>query len=144
MVTPLVGSYRGLLVRAYIRVSAKSRWTFNYYFEIVATPDTHGHDWELYYNQRREEAPGWQVKTKDEALKQRLTHSGLLTLIPNWENVASVKYRGGKGTLLYSHQIYTRDALPSPEVFQNQLALLKRLVHITTQVNEAPDAITHS
>src|SRR5262249_19823219 len=92
----LVGSYRGLPVRAYVRVSAKSRWTFNYYFEIVTTLDTHGRNWELYFNQRREEAPGWRVKTKDEALKQRLIHSGLLTLIPNWDNVASVKYRGGK------------------------------------------------
>ena len=73
-------------------------------------------------------------------LKQRLAHSSLMTLIPNWDYVVSVKYRGSKGKLLYSHQIYTRDGLPSPEVFQNQLALLKKLESITKQVNEAPNA----
>src|SRR5438876_1077334 len=52
----LVGHYRGLPVRARVRVSAKSRWNFEYYFEIVATLDTRGRDWELRYNQRPREA----------------------------------------------------------------------------------------
>jgi len=136
----LVGSYRGLPVRAYVRVSARSRWTFTYYFEIVTTLDTHGHSWELYYNQSPHAAHGWEVKTKDETLKQRLMHSGLLTLIPGWDYLTSVKYRGGKGVLLYRHQIYTRNDVPSPEAFQNQLTLLKKLAGITRQVVETPDA----
>jgi len=92
------------------------------------------------YNQRPRAAHEWEVKTKDEALKQRLTHSGLMALLPSWEHGTLVKYHGGKGTLLYSHRIYARDALPSPEVFQMQLDLLKRLVSITRQVNEEPGA----
>src|SRR5262245_9591059 len=36
LTTPyLAGNYRGLPVRACLRARAKSRWTFEYYFEIV-------------------------------------------------------------------------------------------------------------
>ena len=122
----LVGTYHGLPVRAHVRWFAKSRWNFDYYFDIVATLDTHGQDWELSYNRSPHVTHGWELKAKDEVLKQHLAHAGLMALLPNWDTTASVKYRGGKGTLRYSHQIYTRDDLPSPEVFQMQLALRKR------------------
>ena len=136
----LVGNYRGLPVRARLRVSAKSRWNFEYYFEIVATPGTRGQDWELRYNQRPREAQGWEIKTKDEALRQRLSQSGLMAMLPSWEDSTLVKYNSGRGTLLYRHRVYARDALPSPEVFQMQLDLLKKLVNINRQVTEEPVA----
>src|SRR5690242_18674233 len=63
----LVGTYRGLPVRARLRTTAKSRWDFEYYFEIVAAAGTHGRDWELRYNHRHREADGWEIKTNDEA-----------------------------------------------------------------------------
>jgi hypothetical protein len=141
LTTPyLEGNYRGLPVRARMRLSARSRWDFDYYFDILATTDRGGRDWELRYNPGVGEADGWALKTKDPALEQRLLQSGLIALLPSWDHGAAVRYNGGKGTLLYSHRIYSRDGLPSPEAFAMQLDMLKRFAAINKRVNEAPVA----
>jgi hypothetical protein len=132
----IVGQYHGLPVRAHVRVFARSKYNFEYYFEISATVDKHGHDWELLYNERSHQKQGWEIKTKDSTFQQRLSQSGLMGVIPGWDHNASVKYNGRKGTLIFSHHIYTRDGLPTPEVFEMQLETLKKMVNINKQVNE--------
>ncbi len=137
LTTPyLIGKYHGLPVRARVRVSARSRWNFEYYFEILATSGTRGQDWELHYDQSSGGPHEWGLKAKDPALKERLSQSGLTTMLPHWEHGVSVKYNGNKGTLLYSRHIYTRDGLPALEVFEMQLDILKKLVDINRRVNE--------
>jgi hypothetical protein len=125
----IIGQYHGLPVRAHVRVFARSKYSFEYYFEILATVDKHGRDWELLYNERSHEKQGWQIKTKDEMFEKSLSQSGLMGIIPGWDHNASVKYNGGKGLLILSHRIYTRDGLPTPEVFEMQLEMLKKLVN---------------
>jgi hypothetical protein len=132
----IIGNYHGLPVRARIRVSARSRWNYEYYFEILATSATRGQDWELRYNQGSHEAHGWELKTKDPALQERLSQAGLKTMPHDWERRASLKYHSRKGTLLYSNQIFTRDGVPTPEVFEMQLEMLKKLVNINQQANK--------
>src|ERR1041384_6865513 len=128
----IVGNYHGLPVRAYVLVTAKSRYTYVYYFQIRATlePAPHSHDWALRYNQHAHEKQGWDIQTKEEALKQRLTQAGFLSLIPGWDYETSLTYNSRKGTLLYSHHIFTRDGLPSPEVFDMELGLLRKVAHL--------------
>src|SRR5258706_14394237 len=136
LTTPyLIGKYHGLPVRARVRVSARSRWNFEYYFEILATSGTRGQDWELHYDQSSGGPHEWGLKAKDPALKERLSQSGLTTMLPHWEHGVSVKYNGNKGTLLYSRHIFTRDGLPAPEVFEMQLEMLKKLLNINQKVN---------
>ncbi len=137
LTTPyIIGQHHGLPVRAYVLVVARSRYSFNYFFEIEATVDQHGQNWELRYNQSAHGKHEWEIKTKDEALQQRLAQSGLLGQIPGWDHTAAVRYNGHKGTLILSHQIFTRDGLPAPEVFEMELETLKKLVNINKQVNE--------
>ncbi len=131
----IIGQYHGLPVRAHVRVFARSRYNFEYYFDISATVDTHGRDWELRYSGHFNGKHEWEIKTKDQALQQRLSQSGLLGLIPGWDHTASVRYGGKKGELVLSHQIFTRDGLPTPEVFEMELETLKKLVNINKQVN---------
>ncbi len=137
LTTPyLIGKYHELPVRARIRVSARSRWNYEYYFEILATSGARGQNWELRYNQGTDGAHGWELKTKEPAFQERLSQAGLMTTLHDWEQRVSLKYNGSKGTLLYSQHIFTRDGLPSPEVFGMQLDLLKKLVNINQQVNK--------
>lgn len=131
----IVGKYQGLPVRAWVLVTAKSRWTFEYYFQIRATIDKHGQNWELYYNQHSHGEHGWEIKTKDPGLQQNLSQSGLMGIIPGWDREASVKYNSRKGTLLFRHHIYTRDALPTAEVFEMQLGTMKKIIAINRQIN---------
>ncbi len=131
----IIGQYHGLPVRAYVFVTAKSRYTYVYYFQIKATVDSHGQDWELRYNQRSHEKQGWEIHTHDSALHGRLTQAGLLGLIPGWDYETTLRYSGRKGTLLYSHHIFTRDGLPSPEVFETELNLLRKVANLNKQLN---------
>src|SRR5262249_50087946 len=119
--------------------TARSRWNFEYYFQILATIDRRGRDWELDYNQHSSGEQGWKIKTKDPALQQRLSQSGLMGIIPGWDHNGSVKYNGRKRTLLFRHHIYSRDGLPTPEVFEMQLGMLKKIVNINRQINQEID-----
>ncbi len=132
----IVGKYNGLPVRAWVLVTARSRWDFEYYFQILATVDRHGRDWELYYNQHSHDRHGWEIKPKDSELQQRLSQSGLLGIVPGWDQNAFIKYNSRKGTLLFRHKIFNRDGLPAPEVFEMQLGMLKKVVSINRQVNQ--------
>jgi hypothetical protein len=133
----IIGQYHGLPVRAYVLVTAKSRYTYVYYFQIRATLDAapRGPDWTLRYNERSGTKQGWEIHTKDAALQGRLAGAGLLGLIPGWDRETSLTYNGRKGTLLYSHHIFTRVALPSPEVFEMELNLLRKAANLNQQLN---------
>ncbi len=139
LTTPYIkGNYHGMPVRAYVLVTARSRWNYEYYFQIQAGVDAHGQDWQLRNDQGIVGKLGWEIHTKDPMLQQRLAVAGLMEIIPDWDIRASLRYSGRKGTLLYSHRIFTRDGLPAPEVFQNELDLLKKVANINKQVNEQP------
>ena len=136
----LKGTYHGLPVRARVRAHAKSRVSSDYYFQILATLGTRGRDWELYYDKSLLGRQGWELNTRDAALRQRLAQSGLMEMAKAWAQDASVKYDGGKGRLLYSERIPSRYQLPSPDYFKRQLDLLKRLVNINKRVNSETSA----
>ena len=131
----IIGKYHGMPVRARIHPIAKSRWSFNYYLEILATSTTHGQNWELHYKQGSDGAHHWELKTKDPVLQERLSQSGVMKIAPNWDHQVSLKYNGRKGTLLYIHYIFSRDGVPAPEIFETQLDMLKKLLNINQQVN---------
>jgi hypothetical protein len=134
----LTGNYHGLPVRA--RVKGKNGGKGNpniYHFEVLVTPGTHGRDWKLHYDQGflGMGADGWEIKTRDEALKQRLAQSGLMTMAQNGSGETSITNDGDKGTLLYRTRIDSLYDLPTPDVFKGQLDLLTKLVNVNRQVN---------
>ena len=134
----LTGNYHGLPMRTRVKGKGGGRGGSSiFHFEILATPGTRGRDWKLHYDQGLlgMGADGWEIKTRDEALKQRLVQSDLLAMTQNWTRETSVTYDGGKGTLLYRQRIDYLYDLPAPDVFKWQLDLLTQLVEINRQVN---------
>jgi hypothetical protein len=133
----MTGSYDGKPVQARIN-SVGGDDSTKYYYELTMTPGPQGKDWSLSYTGDKLLGLGqksWHVKTKDEALKQRLIDDGALALIERWSGYPDVSYKANKGVLKYEHEVRNMHALPAPEQFKQQLDLLNRLAQINQQVN---------
>jgi hypothetical protein len=101
----MTGSYEGKPVQARIN-SVGDDDSAKYYYELTMTPGGQGKDWSLSYIGDKLLGLGqksWHVKTKDEALKQRLIDGGALALIERWNGYPDVSYKAGKGVLKYEH-----------------------------------------
>jgi hypothetical protein len=140
LTTPfLSGEYRGLPIRACVRVSSRSRWYYEYTFEITAKYDTRGGNWEVRYDKNKKGEKALELIAKDPLLKRRLSQSDLMTLLSKWKVGTSVKYKGAHGTLLFRQHIHSREDLPAPDEFEMELEMVNRLAKINRQVNEDPD-----
>jgi hypothetical protein len=86
--------------------------------------------------------PGWSVQTKDSALQAALEAAGVIGLVANFGQPPQhfhqppVEYRRASGTLLYRADVSPVVA-PTPQQFEQMMALLTRLAEINAQVNSA-------
>ncbi len=133
----MTGTYGGIPVRVKAKAVQRGRSRVDYYYELQMTPGTHGQDWTLHYDQGLlglgVGADGWEIKTKDERLKQCLTEAGAMNLTRSWSQNTSITYSAGKGTITYNAPIRSLHDLPTPEVFKTHLDTLTQLANVTKQ-----------
>jgi hypothetical protein len=136
----LTGSYNGMPVQAKIRSQSDGDNSTDYYYELTITPGMQGKDWSLSYTGDKMlgfGAKSWHVKTRDEALKQRLIEAGVANSMAAWQGAPDVSYKAKGGALKYETQVNGMFAIPSLEQFTAQLDLLTRLAQVNQQVNVA-------
>lgn len=134
----LSGTYNGMPVQARVKTVSDSDNSTEYYYELALTQAGQGKDWALNYGGDKLLGMGkkaWHVKTRDEALKQRLTDAGALALVEQWPGYPDVAYKAKTGTLQYTTQVKTMFAIPAPDEFRAQLDLLNNLAQINQQTN---------
>jgi len=135
----LTGTYNGVPVQARINAVSDDN-SSTYYCEITLSPGAQGKDWSLSYSGEKllgTGAKSWQIKTKDNALKQRLAEAGALAAMQNWPVYPEVIYKSGRGSLKYEEVVGGMYAVPDAPEFQARLELLARLAEINKQVNTA-------
>ena len=76
----------------------------------------------------------WRLHADDDALMERLDHTGVITRIEAMENLPVIRFSAARKTLSYIEDILPNLA-PLPERFQKQL---EQLAQINEQVNSAP------
>ncbi len=76
----------------------------------------------------------WRLHADDDALLERLDHTGVITRIEAMENLPVIRFSAARKTLSYIEDILPNLA-PLPERFQKQL---EQLAQINEQVNSAP------
>jgi hypothetical protein len=110
----------------------------NYFFELAMTVGSQGKDWSLQYGGEGFFGGGeqaWHIQSKDEILKQSFTEQGAASMMQSWKVGDTVKYKAGPGVLTYRTAIANQYALPTPEEFKVQLALLSHLAGLNKQLN---------
>lgn len=133
----LTGTYNGVPVQARINSVSDDNST-DYYYELTVTPGMQGKDWSLSYTGDKMlglGAKSWHVKTKDEALKQRLMDAGAIRTMDSWQGHPSVVYKAKNGALKYETKVNGMFAIPSADEFKAQLDLLTHLGTINGQAN---------
>lgn len=134
----LAGMYNEMPVQARVKTISDSDNSTEHYYELALTQAVAGKDWALSYSGDKLLGMGkkaWHVKTRDEALKQRLIDAGALGLVEQWPGYPDVSYKAKSGTLHYTIQIKNMFALPAPQEFRAQLDLLTKLARINQQGN---------
>lgn len=135
----MTGTYNGMPVQAQINTVSNDDST-DYYYALTLDTGAQGKDWSLNYAGTKMLGMGqkaWQVKTRDEALKQRLIDQGAISTMEQWNEYPSVSYKTKQGTLKYETQVRTMHALPSAEQFKAQLELLSHFSGINQRANVA-------
>lgn len=135
----MTGAYNGMPVQARINAVSSDDST-EYFYELTLTPGAQGKDWALSYTGDKMlglGAKSWHIKTKDEALQQRLASLGVLDTIQQWPSTPEIVHKARPGTLKYEQQVNSMFALPAPDQFKAQLDLLARLAQINAQANVA-------
>lgn len=134
----LAGTYRGKRVVASM-VPDRNRYDdgghrYNY-FEVALLDVSGQQDWTIEYQTAvlGFGQTGWRVVTKDKALEDRLTASGLLFTMPNFGS-DGVRYRSRERKLLFTEDVTPR-WIPTPERFQQELELLLTLAKVNEEVN---------
>ena len=135
----LTGTYRGQPVRASMipnrnRYSGESGPKYNY-FDIALLEVPGRQDWRIEYK-----TPilgfgqtGWQIDTKDAALRDRLQASGVIDEIARM-GPEEIRYQARAKTLLCSEDV-TPLWVPAPARFQEELELLLLLARVNAEVN---------
>lgn len=134
----MTGTYNGVPVQAKINAVSDSENSTEYFYQLTVTPGTQGQDWSLAYTGDKLLGMGkksWHIKTKNEALKQRLTESGAVAALEQWGSYPEVAYKAKQGTLKYETKVNGMFSLPSIEQFQAQLELMQHLAQTNRQVN---------
>jgi hypothetical protein len=133
----LSGTFERMPVEARISATGDESAT-EYFYELTMTPGPQGKDWGLYYIGDHLLGMGpksWHLKTKDDALKQRLSGAGVLQAIEQWAGYPAVSYKAKRGTLKYCAKVKNMYAIPGVDEFRAQLALLVRLAEANRQAN---------
>lgn len=133
----LTGTYQNMPVTA--KITATNNDNSNtYFYNLEAKPGSQGQDWSVSYTGDKMlglGAKAWRIKAKDDALAQRLEAAGAVAALQPFTNYPTITYKAKAGTLTYNTQVRNAYAVPSPDEFQQQLALLQQLAQIQQQVN---------
>jgi hypothetical protein len=132
----LIGTYQGLPIAA--RIGGDGGETPSYFYELTATPGPAPQDWALSFTGEKFLGTGtktWRVKSKDDALRQRLTDAGAAAAMQAWSRQPEITFKGKNGTLHYWEKAEGMYDLPSVEAFQAQLDLLTKLSAMNRQAN---------
>ena len=133
----MTGTYQGAPVEAEIKMFSDDDET-TYFYKLSLTPGGRGQDWSVRYGGEKLFGSGekhWHVKTKDDALKDRLVAARVLELVAVRPQHCEVKYKAKLGMLVYQESARNARDVPAPEQFKAQLELLARLAEINRQVN---------
>jgi len=134
----LMGTYQEREVRARMgeKIPAESGTGYNFELEMMGVPG--GHDWRVEYWRKFGVfgEPRGEIKTRNEALKVKLSRAGVIEMIDRLGNstIKHVMYEKKRNTLVYNEDVRPRLA-PTPERFKAQLELLLRLAKVSEQVN---------
>ncbi len=134
----LSGTYRRMPVTA--RIAGSGDENPSYHYELTLTPGAAAGDWALSHTGEKFLGTGtktWRVKSKDDALRLRLTEAGAVGAIQNWASQPEITYKSKSGALHYWQRVEGMYSVPSPEEFQAQLDLLARLAEINREANTA-------
>lgn len=134
----MTGRYAGMPLQARIDSQSSGDSSTTNYWEIVLTPGAQGKDWSLDYTGDGLLGTGekqWRVKTKDDGLKGRLLAAGAIGALEGVDHNTDIAYKAKQGTLTYRTRVNSAFAIPGPDEFKQQLALLQRLVDINRQAN---------
>lgn len=135
----MTGTYMGAPVEAKINaVSDNDGGATSYYYELSLVQGGRGQDWSVNYGGEKLLGFGekrWHVKTKDDALKDRLASARVVEIVAVRPQHSHVSYKAKRGALVYQETIGGAFAVPAPEEFKAQLELLARLAEVNRQVN---------
>lgn len=127
----LSGRHHGMPLTARIAGDADENPAFHY--ELTLTPGLTTGDWALSYTGEKflgTGAKAWRVKSKDDALRQRLTEVGAVAAVQDWPDHPDITYKSKSDTLHYWQRVAGAHDVPTPEAFGAQLDLLSRLAEI--------------
>lgn len=125
----MFGTYAGMPVAARVD-SITGDTSTSYFFEVVMTAPAEGKDWSVEYGGQGLLGRGprsWYIKSKDEALKQRLETAGALAAVERQGTGDAVAYKAKHGALTFRSPVNSPYAIARPDQFTAQLALLQRL-----------------
>lgn len=137
----LTGTYRGQPVVATMvpnrnRFSGETGHDYNS-FDVGLREVTGKQDWSVEYKTAilGFGQDGWQIKTDDPALRQRLQAAGLLDLVTAM-GIETLKFTA-RNRRLELHEDAGPVWIPSPERFQQELEFLLTVARINAEVNPA-------
>lgn len=134
----MTGTYQGMPLAARINAVSDGDNSSDYFWVLTLTPGAGGKDWSLSYTGEKMlglGAKSWQVKTKDEALKERLIAAGAPEIMAAWPSHPSITYKAKHGTLTYENKVGGAFSIPGPDEFKSQLNLLSQLSQVNQQAN---------
>jgi len=132
----LSGTYDGLPARA--RIVGDGSEGNPYAYELSFAPGPQGQNWSLTFTGQKFLGTGekaWRVKGKNELLVQRLTEGGAVAAVQNWPGTPEITYNAKSGNLEYRDRADGEYAVPAPDQFGVQLALLARLARLQREHN---------
>ncbi len=138
----LSGAYDGLPVRA--RIVGDGSEGNPYAYEVSFAPGAQGANWSLTFTGQKFLGTGdkaWRVKSKDEALAQKLTDAGAAQAMQGWASTPEITFNAKSGNLEYRDRAEGEYAVPAVDQFRAQLALLARLAVLQRDLNTEPRGI---
>lgn len=132
----LTGTFQGVPMRA--RVVGDGSEGNPYAYEVSFAPGPQGQNWSLTFTGQKFLGTGdkaWRVKAKDDLLAQRLTEGGAAAAMQGWPGTPELTYNAKSGNLEYRDRAEGEFAVPTPERFSAQLALLARLSDLQRETN---------
>ena len=138
----LIGTCNGVPFEAENTFVSTSEYGGSCYYSLTITPGRWGKDWEARYGVEGMldlfGPKSWHIDTEDEALKQRLIDSGVITTLQNWAEHPTavwVVWDAKKGSLNHIIKVDFYWFGPSPEQFKAQLDLVNHLLEINKRAN---------
>ncbi len=108
------------------------------YQEIALTCGAGKNNWSLEWGKDKlfGGSEGWQVRTRDEALKQKLSQCEAVSALENKElGHPSINFKAGKGVLYYRRPIDAMYDVPKAAQFQAQLELMAAFAQANKRLN---------